>query len=106
MYNLLYFVLEGYRNKGSKEVGMHYAQSLFNRLHKKFRWKSVGTLQEALKEPDEEVLKSLRGLYPRQGKGGQDQHGPKGGGKGKEGEKTGKNDWRSDGRGDDWSPVT
>ena len=103
VYNLLYFGLKSYRNEGNKEVGMHYAQSLFNRLHKKSWWKSVGTLKEALKQPNEEVLKRLRAQHPRPMKGGQQV--PKGGGKGKKGDKTGKNDWGSRGRSDDWSPL-
>ena len=66
---MFYFVMKTYRNEGNKEVGMHYAQSLLNRLHKKSWWKSQGSLKDALKEPNEEVLKSLRTQYPRQSKG-------------------------------------
>ena len=64
---------------------------------------NVGTWKEALKGPNEEVLKSLRTQYPRQTKGGQQV--PKWGGKSKGKDKTGKNDWGSRGRSDDWSPV-
>ena len=31
VYNMLYFVPKHYRSEGNKEVGMHYAQYLFNR---------------------------------------------------------------------------
>ena len=39
---------------------MQYAQFLFNRLHKKSRWKIAGTLKEALEAPHKEVLRPLR----------------------------------------------
>ena len=90
---------------------MHYAQSLLNRLHKKSWWKNQGSLKDALLEPNEEVLKSLRNQYPRPSKGAPPP--AKGGGKGKGAgkEKPGKNDWSHQsalmyprGRGDDWTP--
>ena len=103
---MLYFVMKTYRNEGNKEVGMHYAQSLLNRLHKKSWWKSQGSLKDALKEPNEEVLKSLRTQYPRQSKGSPPP--AKGGGKGKGlgKEKPGKSEWGAypRGRGDGWTP--
>ena len=85
---------------------MHYVQSLLNRLHKKSWWKSQGSLKDALKEPNKEVLESLRTQYPRQAKGGPPP--PKGGGRGKVVEKVkpGKGEWQPSwrGRGDDWTP--
>ena len=106
VYNMLYFVMKSYRNEGNKEVGMHYAQSLLDRLHKKSWWKSQGSLKDALKEPNKEVLESLRTQYPRQAKGGPPP--PKGGGRGKVVEKVkpGKGEWQPSwrGRGDDWTP--
>ena len=65
VYNMLYFVLKHYRSEGNKEVGMHYAQSLFNRLHKKSWWTSQGTLQEALQTVNKDVLECLRLKYPK-----------------------------------------
>lgn len=63
--NMLYSVLKAYRSEGNKEVGMHYAQKFLDRLHKKSWWKSVGSLKDALAEPNEKVLESLRIQYPR-----------------------------------------
>ena len=71
---------------------MHYALSLFNLSHKMSWWVSVGSSKEASNEPDEEALKSLRVLYSRQVKRDQGQHVPKGGDKGKKGDKRGKGD--------------
>ena len=65
VYNMLYFVLKAYRQEGNRDVGLHYAQGLFNRLHKKSWWTSVGTLKTALSEPSKEVLESFRLTYPR-----------------------------------------
>ena len=86
VYNMLYFVLKHYRSEGNKEVGMHYAQSLFNRLHKKSWWKSQGTLKEALQTVNKDVLESLRPKYPKvdksSSKGASQGKGASGGGKG------------------------
>ena len=86
VYNMLYFVLKHYRSEGNKEVGMHYAQSLFNRLHKKSWWKSQGTLKEALQNVNKDVLESLRLKYPKvdksSSKGAAQGKGSLGGGKG------------------------
>ena len=60
VYNMLYFVLKAYRQEGNRDVGPHYAQGLFNRLHKKSWWKSVGTLKDALLTPHKDVMESLR----------------------------------------------
>ena len=65
VYNLLYLVLKYYRSEGKRVVGMHYAQQLFDTLHKKSWWTSVGTLENALKVPHKDVLESLRNRCPR-----------------------------------------
>ena len=65
VYNLLYFVLKHYRSEGNKEGGMHYAQALFNRLHKKSWWKTQGTLKTHLESVNKDVLESLRLKYPK-----------------------------------------
>ena len=61
-------------------------------------------MKDALKEPNEEALKSLRTQYPRPSKGSPQQ--PKGGGKGKGQEKSGKKEWGlyPRGRNDGWTP--
>ena len=74
VYNMLYFVLKHYRSEGNKDVGMHYAQALFNRLHKKSWWKSQGTLKTHLESVNKDVLESLRLKYPKV-----DRPSPKGG---------------------------
>ena len=86
VYNMLYFVLKHYRSEGNKEVGMHYAQYLFNRLHRKSWWKSQGTLKEASLNVNKDVLESLRLKYPKVDKfafpkGGKGNQGGQGGGK-------------------------
>jgi len=88
--NMLYFVLKHYRSEINKEVGMHYAQELFNRLHKKSWWSSKGTLKEALLEPNKEVVESLRMRYPKSENKFQ---GGKPTGKFSGGKPTGKNVW-------------
>ncbi len=93
MYNLLYFVMKHYRSEGNKEVGMHYAQALFNRLHKKSWWKSQGTLKTHLESVNKEVLESLRLKYPKvdrsvpQGGKERGRKGSPGGGRGAAGSK-------------------
>ena len=57
--------MKSYRNEGNRDVGLHYAQCLFDRLHKKSWCKGAGTSKKALCEPSKEVLESLRLTYPR-----------------------------------------
>ena len=77
LVNLLYFILKSYRIEQNKEIGMHYAQALFDALHKKSWWKSQGTLKSHLLEFDKPVLEKLRLKYPKpeRGQGGKNNAG-------------------------------
>ena len=66
VYSLLFFIMKYYRQESNREVGMHYAQSLFDMLHKTGWWRDQGTLDKHLVEPNKEVLEKLRVRYPKQ----------------------------------------